>query len=220
MKPAIIALALAASASAHAESFFQVEAGMGAASYGTTDGKWYQAGAQDNRTSTTAPALSVGLTGAVISRESWGIDWHADAVYIGSVSASCQCTVSDADYNTATKTVRAGAITESYHGSGHVAGASLTVEPYYAYSGWKFGAVGGVFAYRKTWTEDVSGWSGAPSPVHLESSHRISVAPVIGADISRGNVTLSYRYYMTSRNEGHVPPLWDDIQTLETTYRY
>ncbi len=224
-KTVVAALAALAMSAAHAESFFQIEAGIGATDYTLTDGKWFQDGALDNHVVSKAPALMLGLTGPIIERRSWGIDWHADANYFGSVSASCQCTISDADYNVSTKTVTPGAITESYYGSGHAFGVSLMLEPYYAHNGWKFGVAGGVLAYRKTWTENVSGWSGnfgdpTPLPVHLESAHGISVAPAVGADISRGNFTLSYRYYFTSRNEGNTPPLWDDIQTLMVTYRW
>lgn len=210
---------------AHAESFFQFEAGIGAADYLTTDGKWYQEGAQGNRVTSHAPAVSIGVMGNVFEQSRWGIDWHADLNYFGSVSAQCQCTISDDDYNTSTHQVRPGAVTESYYGSGHAVGVSLMLEPYVTYSGWKFGAAGGVLGYRKTWTESVSGWPGnfgnpQPVPVHLESSHGISFAPAVGADILYKRFTLSYRYYFTSRNEGAVPPLWDDIQTLMLQYRF
>jgi hypothetical protein len=211
--------------SAQAGTWFQFEAGAGMTYYTLTDGKWFQEGALDDHVVSHAPALSIGLTGNVIDRPRWGVDWHADLNYFGSISASCQCTVSDGDYNKVTKTVRAGAITESYYGSGHAAGISLMLEPYFKYQGWKLGAAAGVFGYRKTWTENVSGWDGnfgdpQPVPVHLESAHGISFAPAIGADISRGRLTLSYRYYFTSRNEGNTPPLWDDVQTVEMKYRF
>jgi hypothetical protein len=211
--------------SAHAESWFQFEAGAGMTDYTLTDGKWFQAGALNDHVVSHAPAVTVGFTGPLIERQHWGVDWHADANYFGSVSASCQCTISDSDYNTSTKQVTPGAVTESYYGSGHAFGVSLMLEPYYARAGWKFGVAGGVLGYRKTWTENVSGYAGnfgdaEPIPVHLESAHGISFAPAIGMDISRGDFTLSYRYYFTSRNEGNTPPLWNDIQTVTLNYRW
>lgn len=218
-------MALVCSSAAHSESFFQIEAGAGLTDYTLTNGKWFQDGAIDNHVVSHAPAITLGLTGPLIQRQHWGIDWHADAVYFGSVSASCQCTISDADYNASTDKVMPGAITESYYGSGHAAGVVLMLEPYYARAGWKFGVAAGVLGYRKTWTENVSGWAGnfgdpQPVPVHLESAHGVSFAPAVGVDISRGAFTLSYRYYFTSRNEGNTPPLWDDVQTVELKYRF
>ncbi|MEX3999106.1 hypothetical protein AB4Y38_09440 [Paraburkholderia sp. EG285A] len=168
--------------------------------------------------------LSIGLPGNLIDRARWGIDWHAELNYLGSVLASCQCTISDADYNPATKKVKAGAITESYHGTGHAMGTSLMLEPYFKYEGWKFGAAAGVLGYRKAWDENVSGWSGnfgvpQPVPVHVKSAHGISFAPAVGVDVSYQRFTLSYCYDFTSRDEGNTPPLWDDVQTMIVTYR-
>ncbi|MEX3914902.1 hypothetical protein AB4Y43_01460 [Paraburkholderia sp. BR10872] len=210
---------------ASAQSFFEIEAGAGATYYTLTEGKWFQDGALDNHVVSHAPALMIGLTGNVIDRANWGVDWHADLNYFGGVSASCQCTISDADYNPSTHQVRKGATTESYYGSGHAMGVSLMLEPYLKYGGWKFGAAAGVLGYRKTWVENVSGWAGnfgdpRPVPVHLESAHGISFAPAVGLDVSYERFTFSYRYYFTSRNEGNTPPLWDDVQTMMVTYRF
>jgi hypothetical protein len=225
MRLAALAAGMALACSAHAQSFFEIEAGVGMTYYTLTDGKWFQEGALDNHVISHAPAVSIGLTGNVIDRARWGIDWHADAIYLGGVSASCQCTISDDDYNPRTHVMKAGATTESYYGSGHAVGVSLMLEPYLKYREWKFGVAAGVFGYRKTWTENVSGWDGnfgiaRPVPVHLESAHGISFAPAVGVDVSRGPFTLSYRYFFTSRNEGNTPPLWDDVQTLMVTYRF
>jgi hypothetical protein len=63
-------------------------------------------------------------------------DHGADARH-GECIQEMTCVVSDCDYDTKTKKVKAGAITESYDGSGHAMGVALMLEPYLKYQEWK-----------------------------------------------------------------------------------
>lgn len=72
-----------AAVAAHAESFFQIEAGIGGSAFNKgPDGYWFQQ-PFPHSLSLYAPAIEAGFTGDVWRKTSWGVAWHADYVNLG-----------------------------------------------------------------------------------------------------------------------------------------
>jgi hypothetical protein len=213
----LAALLIALPIVAHAQSFFQMEAGLGVTHYQTENGRWYQNGQPDNRVTSTVPAFTLGLTGPVVTLGAWGVDWHADYVNLGRAAASCQCDTSDADY--AAHTTKHTAF---YSGSGRAQGVALTLEPYRYYAGLRWAAEAGAYVYHSSWNESVTGWTAGGPPVDLSlSESRWSVAPVAGLSVGNGKWTAGYRhYFMRYRKAENVPPLWNDADVLMFTKRF
>lgn len=199
---------------AHAQSFFQIQAGVGITHYATENGRWYQNGMPENKVTSITPALSLGVTGALVSRGAWGIDWHAGYANLGRAAASCWCTINDQDY----QQHRPSALTEHYTGSGNVQGVALTLEPYRYYGGLRFGIEAGAYLYRSGWKETVTN-----SPIGLPdvsiNESRWSVAPVAGASVGNGVWSVSYRHYLL-RYKSQTPPLWNGADVLMITRRF
>jgi hypothetical protein len=209
-----LALLLALPLTAHAGSWFDFEAGIGVNRYHTQDGLWNQQGSPGS-VDITSPTFSLGVTGPLVVRSNWGIDWHADYVNLGHAGASCQCAAIDANYDSNAHRVLRSGPTANFQGSGATQGVSLTVEPYYVYRGLRFGIEGGAFAYRAGWNEAVYG-EGAP--IH-QSSSGIHPAAIIGASVSRGPWSIAYRHYIMIWNTG-TPPLATGADTLEVKYKF
>lgn len=194
----------------YAESWMQVEAGLGGVTAQLYDGRWEQQGAPGNTVVNQVPVLSLGLTGNLYDAYTWGVGWHADYEYIGTMSASCQCTVHDEDYNRATHTVREGADTTSFSGSGHMQGVVLSMEPWKRWGQVRFGAELGAFVHWDTWTERTQGQT-------ISTPRGPYVSPVVGVMVHWQNATLSYRHYFTRMSSVNRkdPPLWNDLDAIE-----
>jgi hypothetical protein len=200
---------------AHAGSWFDYEAGIGAAhSAGMGDGIWVQQGAPDNRERLTTPAYLGGLTGDIGNH----LSWHADYVYFGGVSASVDG-VPDADYNPHThKVTTVPARYSPFNGQGHTQGVALTLEPHVDYHGWRFGVEVGPWVYRATWHESL--YSLANQWVNLSHHTITQFGYVAGASVSRGSFTLSYRYYSASPSWDPGPGLVTGTHVLMITKRF
>jgi hypothetical protein len=220
-----------AAASAHADyinDYVQVELGIGAAHYTTTDGRWYQEGVPGGSHLTSKPpAFSVGFTGPLFTRGKWGIDWHAEYVNLGRAAAACSCTPDDRNYNPDSHAYanKTGVPTAYFTGEGRSQGVALTLEPYYWLDGFRFGIEAGAYVHRDSWSEDIAGWqvntAVAPQNLHLSDAYW-SVAPVVGASVGNGRFTLSYRHYfmgLNSRNR-NIPPLWNDADAIEIKVKF
>lgn len=211
-----LALLVALPLTAHAGSWLEFEAGVGVGRFHTQDGLWYQQ-AEPHSLDITSPVFSLGLTGSVINRGKWGVDWHADYVYLGHSGASCDCT-SDRNYDSNEHRVLSyNDPTANFQGSGTTQGVSLTLEPYYRYRGFDFGIEGGAFLYRASWHESVYGLPGGV--VSVSASNYIRPGAVIGASVSKGLWSIAYRHYIMIWNKGN-PPLATGADTLELKWRF
>jgi hypothetical protein len=218
-----------AAASAHADSitdYIQFEAGIGGADYARgSDGLWVQDGFE-HKVNLTAPAVEVGVTGDLYQASSWGVSWHLDWSWLGTIHSQSLATPSDANYNLQTKGCNGKCWPlANYMGSGHDQGFMLTIEPHYDYAGWRFGVEGGPYLHSSTWTEDVTGWVSTPTaaPVNLSVKHQPKwlLGYVLGASVGYKSFTLAYQFFHNQRADGDpVPPIWRDTQMLMVKYRY
>jgi hypothetical protein len=227
-KLAALTILAALSCTAHAQSifdearphsFFQIEAGAGAA-YGQTlnDGVWYQQGEPTSRLHNKTPVFMLGLTGDLYRTHGVDFRYHADYVYIGSQSASCMC-VDDDNYNPYThRVLNAQGTHTAFNGQGHVQGIAATLDVGYMITDqWRIGAEAGPFLYWETWHEHA-----APGGVWGDYSHRtvFQRSWVVGANVSRGPFSLSYRYYNLPQYWNPSPALLRAAHTVTLNYRY
>ena len=196
---------------AHAASWLEFEAGVGAAQAVDMDGVWNQHKVAGNREALTTPAYLLGATGELARRDSTQLLYHADYVYFGTQSASCEC-VSDAAYAAHDYS----ASTNQFVGSGHVQGIALTLSPAYAWRGTRFAIEGGPFVFWETWHEYAY--------LHPTQAVRAfgggTLGYVIGARVERGPFGMSYRYYSASPQWRTYPGLTRGFHVLSVTYRF
>lgn len=219
-------MALVLSSSAHAQSWFQFEAGIGGTAYEKGgDGLWYQDAFQ-HKLELTAPAVKFGITGDLLTRPRWGVAWHADYVWLGTVHTQALATPSDANYNIHTKScVGPCWPLANYLGSGHDAGFALTVEPYYDIGPWRVGLEIGPYIHRYSWAVDVMNWrpsaDAPPSNIHVDNKPRWVLGATAGLSASYRNFSIEYQYFYNPAPHGeNVPPIWHGAHVLMAKYRF
>jgi hypothetical protein len=221
-----------AAASARADSitdYVHLELGAGVSRYETkSDGVWYQEGMQHDL-GLSAPVLSAGFTGPLWARESWGVDWHVDYVSLGHVSSQCECTPDDANYNTHTHSLVANphqVPDANFVGNGNAQGIAFTLEPYFRYSGWRFGLEGGAFAYRPSWDMTIYNWQGDTSvpaqTLTANTPHAIQLGAVVGISVGRGPLSVTLQHYVlpTKFDNTHSPAIWKGADVLLIRYKF
>jgi hypothetical protein len=218
--------------------YVHLEVGVGGSAYQRgPDGRWVQDGFQ-NKLDLTAPAFEVGFTGDAYQAAKWGVSWHLGWVWLGSVRTDAM--VPSANTNTTSGRWIGPDLVgvnkndpcsgpcnnlSRFKGSGHNQGFALTIEPHYDAAGWRFGVEVGPYLYRSTWSEDVTGWvsapGAAPTSLHVENDPKWTLGAVVGASVSRKNLTVSYRYYINkARPSDPTPPVWNGTHTLMVKYRF
>jgi hypothetical protein len=210
---ALVYLILTAPANA-SESFFRMEVGLGGAiSKGMGDGTWIQYGVSDQHQQLTTPAYLAGFTGDITNH----LSWHADYVYFGQQSASCTC-VPDSQYNAHTHTAsEAGYI--PFSGTGHVQGVVFTLEPSYTWHGYRFAVEAGPWIGWNTWHESRLD-PAYPTETNLSHKTSAQISWVVGASISRGTFTLSYRYYNLPQKWNPYPGFVTGTHMVMVKYRF
>lgn len=225
---AAAAAGMALVCTAHADGItdhVHLELGAGVSWYHPlADGTWYQQG-MPHDLGLSAPALMAGFTGPVWQRESWGVDWHADYVYLARVHSSCLCT-SDENYNAKTRAEISNATTvplAQYTGSGNAQGIALTLEPYVRYRGFRIGVEGGLFPYRPQWDETVTSVANlSPYTIYAHTPHAIQLGEVVGVSVGRGPWSISYQHYFlpTRYDDTHYPAIYNAADVVMLRYRF
>lgn len=219
----LLLILLLVPALAHAGSWFQYEAGIGVSKYQDNgDDFWYQAGFP-HQLDLTSPAYEVGITGNIIQRSHWGVDWHADYVWLGMVHTQATVTPVDDNYNQVTRQCNGPCdpmATDT--GSGHDQGFILTAEPHIDYSGVKLGFEVGPYLHRASWSVLVQNDFNVPGgTIDLQHQPKWLVGYVAGVSVSYRNFTLAYQYFRNQKkNNDPEPPIWQDAQMLVLKYRF
>jgi hypothetical protein len=202
-------LLLLVPALAHAGSWFSFEAGVGVArSKDMGDGIWVQQGAPNNYEKLDTPIWLAGITGDATEH----LAWHADYVYIGTITAGCTCTANDPDYNPRTHQI-IGNPTDfgQFGGQGHTQGVALTLEPNYMYKGVRLGVEAGPFLYWSTWHELAVFKS---SPVNANHRTVPQLGAVLGASVGIKDWHIAYRYFYQRQKWNPYPGLVTGTHTL------
>jgi hypothetical protein len=188
-----------------AESFFQMEAGLGAANTKDIgDGTWVQYHVP-HAESLTTPVFLIGVTGAITP----SLRYHLDYTYIGTFTAGCDC-VSDADY----AALRYNGSRMHFAGQGHIQGISLTLEPHVRWAGLTWGLEAGPFLFWSTWHEAVSDGE------HVRHNPVPQWGWVAGVSASRGPLSLRYRYYASPQSWNPYPSLASGTHMILLTWRF
>jgi hypothetical protein len=205
---------------AHAD--IRPEIGIGESSYRVyPDGTWYQLG-MPHRLNLHSSAFKLGLTGPIITSDSWGIDWHADYVDIGHASSWCKCT-SDANYSDALhKEINhnPGFPNARYVGHGLDQGFNLSLAPHIQFHGIEVGYNYGLFPYKPHWNEVIYDWSnglgGSLHTLYGSTPHSWRLGVDSGFYLKKGRYTLSYEHYRppTRYDAMHDPSLMTDSDVL------
>lgn len=234
-----MALGCAAATQARADSitdYVRIELGAGVSWYTKQpDGTWYQQG-MPHSLDMSAPAFMGGLSGTIWARDSWGVDWHVNYVYLAHASAECYCTSVDANYDTHTHQRKYTAPYENLPpakmvGFGNAQGIALTIEPFYLYRGFRFAFEGGLFPYRPNWTEQVynvqdnvlpNGQPVAAHNVTYDTPHGIQLGGVLGVSVGRSHWSVAYQHYFlpTRGDDTHSPSLLRGADVLMVKYRF
>lgn len=224
----LVIAALVLSGAAHAESPVSLEIGIQSGRYGTQgDGTWYQTG-MPHVLNIHSYGFTAGLTGALIEREKWGINWHVDYVNLGHISSTCDCTPIDENYNAHTHELVSDPIpvaNAQFVGNGNAQGVAFTLEPYYRLNNWRFSVEGGFFPYRPAWDETIYNWQvqpGLSQTLHVSTPHAIQLGAVAGVGVSWKNSSVFLRHYWlpTKFDSSHSPALFTGATVLEYKYRF
>ncbi|CAG4889255.1 hypothetical protein [Paraburkholderia gardini] len=226
-RTAAIAAALGcATVAAHAESFFQLEAGVGGSGYSRgADGFWYQDGFE-HKLQLTAPAFEVGITGDLYQASHWGLSYHVDWAWLGTIHTQAMAVPNDYNYNVVTKGCNGPCLPlANYAGSGHEQGFILTLDPHYDIGGWRFGVAAGPFIHHATWAEDVTHIVYAPGDpainLHMASTDGWRIGAVIGASVEYKRFSIAYQHFITHASYGNTaPPIWHSVDLLIARYRF
>lgn len=223
MKKLVLAILMTfVAVTAHAESWLQFEGAIGNSHYtGSGSGTYYEDGVNfPHVLNFTRVGYEVGVTGPIMQRGNWGVDWHADYVYLGRESFDGMVDSNDANYNPSTGGCNGPcAPTEHMWGGGSVRGIDFPLEPYYTYRGIRFSALVGPFVYRPTMSMSYTAPSGITYSYNSPDNIRISL--MYGAQISYKNVFIRYEHF-TDRSSGGVvdPGIQTSTNMLSLGYRF
>jgi hypothetical protein len=220
---------MALALSAHAESWFQFEAGAGVAHYQTAaDGRWFQRG-MEHSLNLSAPALMAGITGPIWSKGDVGIDWHIDYVNLARVSSQCTCTPLDSNYDVHAHALVANPVpvpNANFTGSGNAQGFVFSIEPYLMTHGWRLGVESGLFIFRPEWNETIYNWAPTPeaSPitVRAHTPNNPQIGGVLGVSVGRGPWSVSYEHFFMPQwlGDKSTPPIYRGADVLMVAYRW
>jgi hypothetical protein len=227
-RAAAVAATLGCASVAHADSvsdYISLEGAIGGAAYQhSANGVWWQDGFE-HRFDLTAPAIEGGLTGDIYQAQHWGVSWHADFAWLGTVHTQAMATPSDANYNPTTKGCNGACLPlADFLGSGHDMGFLFTLEPHLDYGGWRFGIEAGPYLHHVTWSEDVLNdqrWSSTPINLHVAYSSGWNLGYVVGASVGYKKFSLAYQYFRNQgKNSDPYPPAWTGTHMISLRYRY
>lgn len=222
-----LAALIALSTSAHADSisdYVHAEIGVGGSAYKKGgDSLWYQEPFPHDL-KLTAKAFTVGLTGPIYQSEHWGVDWHLDWAWLGTIHTDAMATPDDANYSVKTKSCNGPCLPLArFKGSGHDQGFFFAIEPHYDVGSWRFGIEGGPYLHHVTWTEDVTDdrrWSNVPINLHVAYSSGWTLSYMLGASVSYKSVSLVYQYFASAGNRSDpFVPIWQG-GTHMLSFRY
>jgi hypothetical protein len=239
---AVAGMALAFSMAAQAESWFSLEAGVGASHYsGTVDDLWWQQG-MPHDLHLSAPAWRVGVQFNAVNYqpESWvpGVALHL--VYLNAAQASMRSiaapdedpnvynNVNGGYYNTATHSCDKYCGPErNFVSGGRLQAFALTIEPFWERGKWRFGIEAGPALFRSTWDAtatsltDTPWWGPAGSVETFHHTPKWEVGAVVGASVGYGPWSLRYNYILAkSKNDSTVPPGFNGVHMLTMNFAY
>jgi hypothetical protein len=209
----VVTMALASGV--QAESWFQIEAGVGVTSAQKVgDGIFYSKGFSHS----TPNGSYGGRAGVVLNLidapvRSWvpGLRMHADYYNFGKVKWSSMNPQDEADFTSIGKqggyNVKTGACVDNncgvmrqFNSTGGIQAIAITVEPFWNIGGsWQLGVEAGPALYRATWTSVATAMSDGrfgPAGTQETLSHQpqVQLGALAGFSVSRGPIAIRANY--------------------------
>lgn len=234
-----------AAATAHAESFFQLEAGLGASHYTRLgDGMYFDQGLS-HKTPLNSFAGRAGIVMNVIDApvRSWvpGLRVHATYVYWGSLSWSA--TVAEDASNTVNNGSPGGYSPQTksclnnycgsmrqFNSSGNTQSLNLTLEPYWNLGNdWTVGVEAGPAVYFGPWKSNYLALEDGrfgPAGTVEPNSHRVvpHMGALVGASVSKGAFSVRYEYLFAPASyatvNGSIPSGIKGTHMLTANYTF
>jgi len=241
---AVAATVGCAAAGAHAESWLQFEAGVGAAHYSAAgDDLWYQEGESHNL-HLSAPAWRTGIQINAIDHQpgSWvpGLAFHAVYLNFGEVGMQ---SLAAPDYDptvfnntnggyydpTTHSCDKACGPLRNFNSTGRMQAIALTAEPYWTRGNWRFGIEAGPMIFRSTWDASAMSltanqYTGPAGSVETFShAPRAELGAIVGVGVSYRNVSVRCDYaFAKSRDYGanDVPVGFKGAHLLTLNYTF
>ena len=207
-----------ATVAAHAESFFQAEAGLGVSqTRDDGDDVWVQYGLPHTEHLTTS-GLMAGLTGPLVSRGDFDLRYHLDYNYLGQISVTSNA-VPDQDYSVPQHKVTDPVPLALFHSSGHVQGISFLADLGYTWNGVRLGAQAGPWLYWQTWhvTDYVAG---GQQIIDVSHSPTMQFGWVLGASLEWKRMTVAYRYFQEKQAWNPNPGIATGTHMVMASYRF
>lgn len=243
-RAAAIAMTLGCvAASAHAESWFSFEAGIGVSRYSDEDGLWVNKGLSHS-SHLSAPAYRLGVQLNVIDHNPGsfvpGLAMHAAYLNFGRASIR-SLAAPDEDPNVFNAAnggyydIKAHSCagpcgpTRNFVSGGTMQAVAVTLEPFWTYRDWRIGVEAGPALFRGTWdasatsTTDTPYWGPAGS---VETFHHIpkwEPGALVGVAVSYGAVSLRYNYIFAKTHTysaTDAPPGWNGAHMLTLGYTF
>jgi hypothetical protein len=232
-------ITLACSTAAYAESFFQIEAGIGSSRYNDQDGLWVDKGLSHN-SHLTAPAWRAGIQlnaidhtpGSYVS----GLAVHLAYLDFGRASVRSLAApdrdsyYSDSGYYNPQAHSCEGPCgpLRNFVSGGTMQAIALTAEPFWTYRKWRFGIEAGPAVFRGTWDATATAVSDSPwwSAGQVESFHHTpkwEAGALVGVAVSYRRVSIRYNYIFAKTHtysDTNVPPGWNGAHMLTLNYTF
>lgn len=201
------------------------EAGLGASSFTPRgDGTWYQS-AFPHKLNLTSPSVTAGFTGTLYVTGPYSLIYHLDYIFVGHVSSSALAVPNDADYSPSSHSCLANCSNlATFVGNGNDQGVVFSLQPTYTFpNGVAIGLEGGAYLHRSTFHETVYNWFTPGTTITASYHPRWQLAPMVGANVSWGNTTISYRYLMNASqwtSSNPYPSIWKGTHLLTIMERF
>lgn len=227
MRMTALAAGMALACTAHAESFFQVEAGVGITSaVKLGDGMYFSRGfSHDTPNGSYGGRVGIVFNAIEARPRSWvpGLRAHLTYYNFGKIRWSSVDPQDAADftgtpggYNVATQSCNDSncGTFRRFDSTGGIQAIALTAEPYWDVGrGWQFGLEVGPALYRSTWTSVATAmadgqFGAAGTQETLSHNPHIQVGALAGVSVSRGpfSVRANYLYAPVGRSTAKDVP--------------
>jgi hypothetical protein len=228
--------------SAQAESWFSIEAGIGASRYNDEDGLWVNKGLPHN-SHLSAPAYRVGIQFNAINHTPGsylpGLAMHLAYLNFGRASVR-SLAAPDEDpnvynaqnggyYDTKAHSCagQCGPL-RNFVSGGTMQAVALTFEPFWTYRNWRFGLEAGPAIFRGTWDATAtavsdSQWWKAGQTENFHHVPKWEAGALVGAAVSYGAVSLRYNYIFAKTHTystTNVPPGWSGAHMVTLNYTF
>jgi hypothetical protein len=218
----VLALATIAACHAQAQSFFEIEAGIGGSSYVKTGNNVYYDEGFAHSTPIAAPAGRVGIMADFYNPSGLIPGLRAHATYYNFGAVTWHATVPEdgftrngvsGGYNASTDSCtnnNCGTF-RNFSSSGLTQAVALTVEPYWDIGhGYTLGLEAGPAMYRAEWNTQATalsdgsfGPAGTVQDISVKAKWQLSY--ILGLSLSRGPVSLRLNYLSTRRAGNQNP---------------